>query len=82
MRFEIDDMVAEGDKIVTRMTWRATHRDSYMCSRPTDREISCTVIGIARVTNGKIAEHWGVTDELYLMQQIGLVPDEVLAAMA
>jgi len=82
MRFLIDDMVAEDDRVVTRMTWQANHTLSYMGSVPDNKEISCTVIGIARLADGLIAEHWGVTDELAMMAQLGLLPREYLDAMA
>ena len=82
MQFQIDDLIAEGDRVVTRMTWRGTHSGPYMGSPATGKTINCVLIGIARVAEGKIVEHWGVTDELHMMQQMGLVPEEYLAAMA
>lgn len=82
LRFEIEDLVADGDRVASRMTAYATHTGEYMGMPATGRSVSCTVFGVARVTNGKLVEHWGVTDELHLMQQVGLVPEEYLAAMA
>jgi C-1 hydroxylase len=82
MRFQIEDAIAEGDRVVTRMTWRGTHTGDYMGAPPTGKVVSCALIGIARLEGGRIAEHWGVTDELHMMQQMGLLPEELLAAMA
>lgn len=82
LNWQIDDIVAEGDRVVTRMTARATQTGSYMGLPPTGKRINCSVMGIARVGNGKIVEHWGVTDELAIMSQLGLLPEEYLAAMA
>ena len=82
LRFDIDDMVAEGDRVASRMTAQGTHTGTYLGALPTGRRVSCTVLGIARIADGKLVEHWGVTDELHLMQQVGLVPDEYLTAMA
>lgn len=82
LNFQIEDIVAEGDRVVTRMTAHATHMGDYMGLSRTGKTINCTVLGIARLANGKIAEHWGVTDELAMMQQIGLLPEEYLAAMS
>lgn len=82
LHFQIDDIVAEGDRVVTRMTATATHLGDYMGLSKTGKKINCTVLGIARLANGKIAEHWGVTDELAMMQQIGLLPEEYLVAMS
>lgn len=82
LRWRIDDIVAEGDRVVTRMTAQATNTGSYMGLPATGKKITCAVMGIARVDEGKIAEHWGVTDELAMMAQLGLLPEEFLAAMA
>ena len=82
LRWKIDDIVAEGDRVVTRTTAQATNTGSYMGLPATGKKINCAVMGIARVDDGKIAEHWGVTDELAMMAQLGLLPEEYLAAMA
>jgi steroid delta-isomerase-like uncharacterized protein len=82
LKFVIEDIVAEGDRVASRMTAYATHTGEYMGVAPTRRRVSCTVFGMARIADGKLVEHWGVTDELHLMQQIGLVPEEYLEAMA
>jgi C-1 hydroxylase len=81
MRFQVEDMIAERDRVVSRMTWRATHDGGFLGGAPTRKEISCAVLGVARLRNGAIVEHWGVTDELHMMQQMGLVPDELLLAL-
>lgn len=82
LNWQIDDIVAEGDRVVTRMTATATQTGEYMGLPPTGKPINCSVMGIARVGEGKIVEHWGVTDELAIMSQLGLLPEEYLAAMA
>lgn len=82
LRFEIEDLVADGDRVASRMTASGTHTGAYMGVPATGRKVHCSVFGIARVRDGKLVEHWGVTDELHLMEQIGLVPEEYLAAMA
>jgi len=82
LTFEIEDLVADGDRVASRMTARGTHTGEYMGVPATGRSVSCSVFGIARLANGKLVEHWGVTDELHLIEQIGLVPEEYLAAMA
>jgi steroid delta-isomerase-like uncharacterized protein len=82
MKFAVEDMIAEGDRVSTRMTWRGTHTGMYMGAVATRKSIECSVIGVARVVDGKIVEHWGVTDELNMMHQMGLLPAELLQAMA
>jgi steroid delta-isomerase-like uncharacterized protein len=79
--FDIDDIVSEGDRVVTRMTAMATHKGSFLGYPPTGKKINCSVIGIARVADGQFVEHWGVTDELSILAQLGLLPSEYLKAM-
>jgi C-1 hydroxylase len=80
--FAIEDLVAEGEKVVVRLTVRGTHQDTFLGIPATGREVTCSLIQIVRIKNGKIVEHWGLTDELLLMEQIGLVPTEYLVAMS
>ena len=82
LHFTIEDIVADGDRVASRMTATGTHTGEYMGKPATGNKVSCSVFGIARVAEGKLVEHWGVTDELHLMEQIGLVPEEYLVAMA
>lgn len=70
----IDDMIAEGDKVVVRMTWRGTHKGEFMGVPPTSKQVSFGVIDIVRFAGGKFAEHWGLMDSASLMQQIGAAP--------
>ena len=72
-RMIVDDMLAEGDKVVIRMTWRGTHNGVFYGIAPTGRQVSVTSIGIDRVVNGKIVEGWGEVDMLGLYQQIGAI---------
>ena len=70
----IDDIVAEGDKVVIRMTWRGTHKGEFMGVPPTGKSVSFGVIDIIRVAGGKGVEHWGQMDSMSLMQQLGAIP--------
>jgi steroid delta-isomerase-like uncharacterized protein len=70
----IEDMVAEGDKVVTR--WRAggTHRGEFRGIAPTGEEIEITGIGIFRFSEeGKVVESWDNFDQLGMMKQLGVV---------
>jgi predicted ester cyclase len=71
----IEDLIAEGDKVVARWRCRATHRGEYMGIAPTGKEVEFTGISIYRIVAGKIAESWNVEDKLSLMRQIGAVPE-------
>ncbi|MGD9093188.1 MAG: ester cyclase [Anaerolineales bacterium] len=70
----IDDMIAEGDKVVVRMTWRGTHKGEFMGIPPTGKSVSFGVIDITRFAGDKFVEHWGIMDSTSMMQQLGAVP--------
>ncbi|MFN2197427.1 MAG: ester cyclase [Anaerolineales bacterium] len=70
----IEDMIAEGDKVVVRMTWRGTHKGEFLGVPPSGKSVSFEVIDIVRFEGGKFAEHWGLWDSTKMMQQIGAAP--------
>ena len=70
----IEDMIAEGDKVVVRMTWKGTHQGEFLGVPPTGKRVSFGVIDIVRFEGGKFAEHWGLWDSTKMMQQIGAAP--------
>jgi steroid delta-isomerase-like uncharacterized protein len=70
----IDDMIAEGDKIVARTTWNGTQKGEFMGIPPSGKRVSFDVIDIMRVSGGKVVEHWGVMDSMALMQQLAVIP--------
>ena len=74
IRSTIEDMVAEGDKVVVRWTWRGTHKGEFMGIAPTGKQVTLTGISIIRIAGGKIVEEWGEMDMLGWMQQLGVVP--------
>ena len=71
----IEDLIAEGDKVVARWRARATHQGEYMGIPPTGKEVEFTGISVYRIEAGKIAESWNVEDALGLMRQIGAIPE-------
>ncbi len=70
----IEDMIAEGDKVVSRITGRGAHTTKFMGVAPTGKELTIMQISIDRIAGGKIVEHWGLADQMALMQQLGVVP--------
>ena len=70
----LEDMIAEGDKVVERFTARGTHRGEWMGIPPTGKQMTVTGIGIHRISDGKIVEDWTSMDMLGALQQIGVVP--------
>ena len=75
MRYTVEDMVAEGDKVVDRLTWQATHQGELMDIPPTGNTVRVSEMHISRIAEGKIVERWGQPDMLGLMQQIGAIPE-------
>lgn len=75
LHITIEDMIAEGDKVVYRYSMRGTHQAEFMGIAATGRSINVTGIRIFRVNDGKIQEAWEGWDELGWMRQLGLLPD-------
>ena len=69
----VEDMIAEGDKVVTRLSAHGTQTGELFGIPPTDERFSMTAIAIHRIANGKIVEHWSELDNLGVMQQLGIV---------
>ncbi len=70
----IQQLIAEGDKVVFYMTWTGTQKGEFMGIPPTGKSISINVIDIIRITDGQAVEHWGVMDSMAMMQQLGVIP--------
>jgi steroid delta-isomerase-like uncharacterized protein len=73
-QFTVEDQIAEGDKVTTRYTVRATHRGAFMGIAPTGKHVTVAGFNIVRVEEGKIAEMWDEQDVLGLLQQLGAIP--------
>ena len=71
----IEDLIAEGDKVVARWRSRATHEGEYMGIPPSGEAVEFTGISVYRIEGGKIAESWNSEDQLGLLRQIGAVPE-------
>jgi steroid delta-isomerase-like uncharacterized protein len=74
LHLTIEDEIAEGDKVVTRVTARGTHQGSFMGIPPTGKHAVVTGIVIDRFANGKTVEAWNNLDDLGLLQQLGVIP--------
>ncbi|HET9444876.1 MAG TPA: ester cyclase [Steroidobacteraceae bacterium] len=74
LRYEIKDVVATEESVVIRVVMTGTHRGDLFGLAPTNRRVTVNQINIERIENGRIAEHWRVTDELTLMRQLGFAP--------
>jgi predicted ester cyclase len=70
----VEDMIAEGDKVVSLVTITGIHKGEFMGIAPTDKKFTYTGMLIDRWEGGKEVEARGVSDMLAFMQQIGVVP--------
>lgn len=72
--FEIKELIAEGDKVVTRAIYRGTHTGELRGLAPTGKSFAIDAVLIDRLEGGKVVEHRSLFDMLGLMQQLGAVP--------
>jgi steroid delta-isomerase-like uncharacterized protein len=70
----IEDLIAEGDKVVVRLTHQGTHQGPLFGLPPTGKRVSQTSIHIFRFADGKLVEGWANRDDLGLLQQLGALP--------
>jgi steroid delta-isomerase-like uncharacterized protein len=73
----VEDVVAEGDKVVSRVTIRGTHQGEVEeFGPPTGRRVEVQGLSLHRIEDGKIVEEWNSWDNLSLLQQLGLAPEQ------
>jgi steroid delta-isomerase-like uncharacterized protein len=70
----IEDQVAEGDKVVTRVTFHGTHQGQFNGIAPTGKQVEWSGIAMDRIAGGKVVEMWHVQNTTGLLQQIGATP--------
>jgi steroid delta-isomerase-like uncharacterized protein len=74
LHITIEDLVEEGDRVVSRNTVTGTHQGEYMGIPPTGKSVTYNEIFIFRFAGGRLAETWGVVDVLSQMRQLGAIP--------
>ncbi len=74
VRFTVEDIVAEGDRVVVRWSQVGTQSGPFMGMPPTGREYRINGIDVHALREGRMAEHWHVVDQLGLLQQLGAIP--------
>jgi steroid delta-isomerase-like uncharacterized protein len=79
IRFTVDEQIAEGDKVVTRWTAHGTHKGELVGIPATGKSSTVAGIAVDRISNGKIAESWGIFDQFGMMQNLGVIPTPELA---
>ena len=70
----VEDVIAEGDRVVVRVAGRGTHLGDFQGIPATGRRVEAHGVGIARIRDGRIAEAWAAYDALGLLQQLGAIP--------
>jgi steroid delta-isomerase-like uncharacterized protein len=76
LRMVPEDVIAGGDKVVARVTATGTHRGEFMGMPPTGKSFAVQLVDIIRFgADGRAVEHWGVFDQLGMMQQLGAIPN-------
>ena len=73
-RLVVEDMLAEGDRVAVRWTFRGTHAGEFLGVAPTGKPVSMSAIEVNRVADGRVVEHWVALDQLGLLHQLGAVP--------
>jgi predicted ester cyclase len=74
LRYEVVQMVADGDKVWGHFRSQGTNEGPFMGEPPTGKAMQIDVIDIARFEDAKMVEHWGVPDRLGVLLQLGLLP--------
>jgi predicted ester cyclase len=72
--YTVEDMIAAGDKVMSRLTMRGTHQGALMGLAPTGKQVTVNAIDLLRIAGGKLVEHWMSWDALGMLQQLGAAP--------
>lgn len=74
MQFTVDELIAEGDIVVARLTAHGSHQGNLGGIPPTGKQATIVGVAIYRIAAGKLAEQWEYFDNLGLLQQLGVIP--------
>jgi steroid delta-isomerase-like uncharacterized protein len=70
----VEDEIVEGEKFAVRWSMHGTHRGMFLGNPPTGKQVDMLGIIFGRTENGRIIEDWTLTDQLGILQQLGIVP--------
>jgi predicted ester cyclase len=76
-QFHVEDQIAEHDRIAIRFRGAGTHAGPWRGLEPTGKQMTYTGVVIMRFENQRIAEYWGQSDVLAILQQLGFVPTQI-----
>jgi steroid delta-isomerase-like uncharacterized protein len=74
LHYTVEDEIAAGDKFAVRWSMHGTHRGMFLGNPPTGKQVDVLGIMFGRTENGRIIEDWTLTDQLGILQQLGIVP--------
>lgn len=74
-RMTVDEMIAEGDRVMVRWTFHGTHQGEFSGLPPTNKQVTYSGINVFRIAHGQIVEVWDISDRLWMWQQLGVLPD-------
>jgi len=74
LAFRVEDLVVSGDRVAARVGVSGTHTGPMLGREPSGRTFAVTSVGIFRLADGRIAEHWGVFDQIGMLMQLGAFP--------
>ena len=74
LRLEVEDQVAEGDRVASRFRLRGTHDGPFLGVAPTGRPVAVAGVSIDRLAGGRLVESWLSLDALGLLRQVGALP--------
>lgn len=77
IHYTLEDVIAEGDRVVVRWTWTGTHEHQYRVHAPTKKRVKSSAIMIFELSAGKLARSWLEMDRLGFLQAMGAVPEGV-----
>jgi steroid delta-isomerase-like uncharacterized protein len=75
LRFNVEDLIAEGESVTARWSCRGTHKAELNGIAPTGKQITISGISVVRFSSGKMVEGWVNWDALGMMQQLGVVQE-------
>ncbi|SEO40875.1 Predicted ester cyclase [Methylobacterium sp. ap11] len=74
MALPIDEVIAEGDKVLVRLRFQGRHTGGLMGLAPSGHAIDIAVMDLFRIVDGRLVEHWALLDNLGLLKQVGALP--------
>ena len=77
IKWTVEDLVAEGDKVVVRWSWQGTHSNTFTGFQPTHKSLNNHAIAIYQFRDNQIIQTWLESDRLGFLQQIGVIPQDL-----